>query len=91
MQQLSNTYPIQGKLIIATATAQLADGIAALNKGMDIFDFSALRELDSTALAIILACRREAERLGKQLHCINLPENLKNLAALYGVENYISA
>lgn len=88
---MSNIYPVPGEVTIATATAQLAAAVAALEKGNDIFDFSALRELDSTALALILACRREAERMGKQLHCINLPENLKNLAALYGVENYISA
>ena len=88
---MSNTFLVQCELTIPTATAQLAEGIVALNKGTSEFDFSALREMDSTALALILAWRREAERLGKRLHCINLPENLKNLAALYGVENYISA
>ncbi|ARU31528.1 hypothetical protein CAP31_07400 [Sulfuriferula sp. AH1] len=88
---MSNIYPVSGEVTIATATVQLAEAIAVLEKGNDVFDFSALRGLDSTALALILACRREAERMGKQLHCINLPENLENLAALYGVENYISA
>ena len=84
-------YPIQGALTVSSATTQLVEGIAALNKGMSEFDFSALHAMDSTALAFILSCRREAERQDKQFHCINLPENLKNLAALYGVENYISA
>lgn len=88
---MSNTFLIQRELTIPTATKQLAEGIAALNKGMSEFDFSALHEMDSSALALILAWRRESERLGKQFHCINLPDNLKNLAALYGVENYISA
>ena len=88
---MNNLYSIQGKLVIASATAQLAEAVAALAHGMAVFDFSAVGEMDSTALAFILSCRREAEHLDKQLRCINLPDNLKNLAALYGVENYISA
>ena len=88
---MSNIYPVPGEVTIATASVRLAEAIIALKEGSDVFDFSALRELDSTALALILACRREAERMGRQLHCVNLPENLANLAALYGVENYISA
>lgn len=87
---MSNIYPVPAEITIATAPAQLAKAIAALGEGSDVFDFSALQDMDSAALAVILACRREAARMGKQLECINLPENLKNLAALYGVENYIS-
>ncbi|MDR3393024.1 MAG: STAS domain-containing protein [Sulfuriferula sp.] len=90
MQQTSNIYSVSGKLVIATAMAQLASAYAALKNGTEVFDFSALEALDSTALALIVSCQREAARLGKQLRCVNMPENLKNLAALYGVENYIS-
>lgn len=88
---MSKPYSIRGALTISTATQQLADCFTALNEGLDVFDFSELHDLDSTALALIMICQREAGRLGKALRCINLPENLKNLAALYGVENYIPA
>ena len=90
MTKGENSHAVAAVLTLATATELLALGFAALAKGVSVFDFSAVKELDSAALAFILACRREAGRLGIQLQCLNLPENLKNLAALYGVENYLS-
>lgn len=84
-------YPVQGEISIASVTSQLADAFVALKQGIAIYDFAALQKMDSSALALILMCQREAERLGMQLKCINMPQNLKNLAALYGVEEYIIA
>ncbi len=86
---MGNIHTIQGELTIYTATVQLEECFSALTNGINILDFSGVHDLDSAALALILVCRREAERLQKPLQCINLPENLKNLATLYGVENYI--
>lgn len=87
---MEDIYPIEGEISLASVSAQLADALIALQQGMAIFDFTALHKIDSSALALILMCRREAERQGKQLKCINIPQNLKNLAALYGVEEYIA-
>ena len=87
---MSAIYPVQGEITIASVTSQLADAFAALKQGMAIYDFAALQRMDSSALALFLLCQREAEGLGMQLKCINLPQNLKNLATLYGVENYIA-
>ncbi|MEQ1668532.1 MAG: STAS domain-containing protein, partial [Sulfuriferula sp.] len=69
---------------------QLADGIDAINQGCVEFDLSNVTKLDSTALAFILVCQRTAASLNRQLHCTHLPENLKNLATLYGVAPYIA-
>jgi len=44
-----------------------------------------LREFDSSALAVLLACRREALALGKQFSASHLPSKLVQLASLYGV------
>ncbi len=44
-----------------------------------------LREFDSSALAVLLACRREAIAAGKQFSTSQLPSTLVQLAALYGV------
>ncbi len=44
-----------------------------------------LREFDSSALAVLLACRREALALGKQFSARDLPSKLVQLATLYGV------
>lgn len=49
-------------------------------------DASALQRFDSSALAVLLACRRCALEQGKQLQVHHLPEGLAQLARLYGVE-----
>ena len=48
-------------------------------------DFSAITDVDSSAVALLLEWRREAARLGKTLNFVNLPANLLALAELYGV------
>ena len=44
-----------------------------------------LVEFDSSALAVLLACRRAALAAGKQFSVDSLPAKLVQLAALYGV------
>ena len=50
-----------------------------------VADASALQRFDSSALAVLLECRREALALGKSFSVSRLPERLRELAALYGV------
>jgi phospholipid transport system transporter-binding protein len=50
-----------------------------------VADASALQHFDSSALAVLLECRREALALGKSFSVSRLPERLRELAALYGV------
>lgn len=52
-------------------------------------DFSAITDVDSSAVALLLEWRREAARQGKSLHFVNLPANLLSLAELYGVTGLI--
>jgi phospholipid transport system transporter-binding protein len=52
-------------------------------------DFSAVTDVDSAAVALLLEWRREAARLGKGLSFANLPANLLALADLYGVSGLI--
>lgn len=52
-------------------------------------DFSAITEVDSSAVALLLEWRREAARRGKGLYFANLPANLLALAELYGVTGLI--
>ena len=54
-----------------------------------VADASALQAFDSSALALLLACRREAVSAGKEFSVSNLPERLRRLAGLYGVEELI--
>ncbi len=52
-------------------------------------DFSAITEVDSSAVALLLEWRREAARRSKGLYFVNLPANLLALAELYGVTGLI--
>ena len=52
-------------------------------------DFSAITEVNSSAVALLLEWRREAARRGKGLYFVNLPANLLSLAELYGVTGLI--
>jgi phospholipid transport system transporter-binding protein len=52
-------------------------------------DFAGIGGLDSSAVALLLEWRRQAQRLGKRLDFVNLPANLLALARLYGVEELI--
>ena len=48
-------------------------------------DAGALTRFDSSALAVLLACRREAERAARAFSVRGLPPRLRELAVLYGV------
>ena len=54
-----------------------------------VLDASALTQFDSSVLAAILACRREAMAAGKSFAVRGLPAKLGQLAGLYGVAELI--
>ena len=56
-----------------------------------VADASDMQEFDSSALAVLLACRREAHAADKTFSVKNLPERLRQLADLYGVAELIPA
>ena len=56
-----------------------------------VVDASALSQFDSSALAILLECRRQALALSKTFLVQGAPERLLQLAAVYGVAGLISA
>lgn len=50
-----------------------------------VADAGALDRFDSSALAVLLECRRESLTLGKTFAVARMPSRLRELAALYGV------
>ena len=69
---------------IATALAGVL-GACALEGGQAVLDAAALAQFDSSALAVILACRRAVEARGAQLRITGLPERAQALAKVYGL------
>jgi phospholipid transport system transporter-binding protein len=48
-----------------------------------------LSDFDSSALAVLLGCRRQAESLSKTLKFKHFPTKLRELAMLYGVSELL--
>ena len=66
----------------------LLEGLKALPpqaSGVVTVDASALRRFDSSALAVLLECRRAALARGLTLALDRLPAGLHSMAQLYGV------
>lgn len=75
----------------ALETAQALTTQVAAQPAAVVLDASALTQFDSSALAVMLACRREALAAGKTFAVNGLPPALSQLAGLYGVVELISA
>jgi len=56
-----------------------------------VADAGALHRFDSSALAVLLECRREALALGKAFAVARMPPRLRELAAVYGVGELLPA
>jgi phospholipid transport system transporter-binding protein len=57
---------------------------AELNDAVSI-DASALEKFDSSALAVLLQCRRDSVATGKSFAVTGQPHKLRELADLYGI------
>lgn len=76
----------------ATATlASLAAAFGSPGPGDVHLDASALRQFDTSAIAVLLECRRLAQQRGRTLHIDGLPAPLLELARLYGVEELLTS
>ncbi len=58
-------------------------------QGPAVADASALARFDSSALAVLLDARREAQALGRPFSVSGLPPRLRALAGLYGVSDLL--
>jgi phospholipid transport system transporter-binding protein len=76
-------------LTLQTARAALEQGCAAIRAGQAVFDLGAVKAVDSSAVAVLLAWQRTAQKAGLVLSFRNLPESLLSLATLYGVDAFL--
>ncbi len=80
---------LEGPVTIATVSALLARSHALLAPGVAVLDFKGVTEVDSAAVALALACLREARRRQLVLSLANLPEAMQHLAQLYAVSDLL--
>lgn len=69
----------------------LQQGLEAQRGSVAIVDASALSQFDSSAIAVLLECRREAGVQGRGFAVKALPQRLRELAMLYGVARLLPA
>ncbi|MDE2416649.1 MAG: STAS domain-containing protein [Burkholderiales bacterium] len=67
----------------------LTTGLRHESAAQVVVDAALLRSFDSSALAVLLEFRRECARAGKQFVVKGLPDRLRELAALYGIEKLL--
>jgi phospholipid transport system transporter-binding protein len=75
----------------AACARMLGQAIRAEAGPQAVADASALAHFDSSALAVLLDCRREALAQGKAFAVRGLPPRLRDLAVLYGVADLLPA
>lgn len=73
-----------------TLIAQLDAALAAAAGGALRIDAAALKDFDTSAVALLLHVRRGARERQIQLIVDNAPPKLRELARLYGVEELLS-
>ena len=69
----------------------LAAGVLAAPGKTVPLDAAPLQRFDSAALAVLLACQREAGAAGKHLLIQGLPTHLHDLAKLYGIAQLLDS
>jgi phospholipid transport system transporter-binding protein len=85
------THELSGSITLEVAADLYRTGLV-LPQGVTqmTIDWSKVEAVDSSAISLMLAWQRAAQRQNVQLHFINLPENLLSLANLYGVTELLT-
>ena len=69
----------------------LVQGLRSTPEAVVVADAGALARFDSSVLAVLMECRREALALGKTFSVSRMPPRLRELATLYGVAQLLPA
>lgn len=89
LERHEEVVAIVGEMTIPNAARLLAEGKRELASGATVFDLSGVTGLDSSGLAVIFGWQREAAAKGVSMSMRNPPGNLKSLAEVYGVGEFL--
>ncbi|MBA3696251.1 MAG: STAS domain-containing protein [Methylotenera sp.] len=90
ISQQANQWRVSGDLLMDNASKilhQSAD--LELVDNLEV-DFSAVTDVDTSALSLIMEWQRRAKIANHKVRFTNLPVNLTSLADLYGVTEFIN-
>ncbi len=89
IERQDNLCRLGGDVTLETVPAMLEKIRPLIRSGVDCLDCSNVKNVDSSAIGLILACKREAVAQQKSLKLTGLPNSLLSLASLYGVADQL--
>jgi len=87
----SGRIVVSGPVTLANVAAVLEEARRHLEEGVGTVDLGEVTEMDSSLLAAIVAWLRDARSAGRELAFANIPESVRTIARLYGVDELIPA
>lgn len=76
---------VSGRLTMDTIGASFDEAMKPLQGKAWTVDLAQVEAADSAAVSLLLGWLRNAQRHGATLSLVNVPDNLRSLAGLYGV------
>lgn len=89
IDRAANLCRLDGDVTLDTVPGLLQEIAPLIRSGVDTLDCAGIENVDSSALGLLLACKREASAQQKSLHVTGLPPSLLSLASLYGVADQL--
>lgn len=86
-----NECRLDGEITVETAASLLDELKPRIADKLPALDFSGVTQVDSSVLALIMSCQREAAQHHYSLHFSGLSGNITTLADLYGVDSFLQA
>lgn len=80
---------VSGAVTLGNAAALLEEGRRHVAEGVQTIDLGEVNEMDSALLAVLLAWLRDAHGRERPISFVNLPESLRTIAQLYGVDRLL--
>ena len=85
----SGRIVLSGPVTLANVASVLEEGRRHLEEGVLTVDLAEVTDMDSSLIAAMLAWLREARRRERELVFTNIPESLRTIARLYGVDGLL--
>ncbi len=85
IQRDGNRLRVSGRLTMDTIGTSFAEAMQPLDGREWVVDLAQVEAADSAAVSMLLGWLRNAQRHGAALSFVNVPDNLRSLADLYGV------
>ena len=79
------------ELTLANSPAALSMLDSVLGRTTLTINFAALEVVDSSAVAVLIEWQRRAKAVNCQLAFINMPNNLQQLIAVYGLADVLNS